>query len=346
MVGRSEPLIPGLPDDIAEHCLVHLPYPYQTQARCVSVSWNKALTNPNFILSRKTLPFVFTFAVQKSTAKIQWQAFDPRSNRWIVIPPMPCPKSVSPLGFSCVALGRTLYVLGGLRSDSEAPLCTVMTFNTGTNKWLSAEPMLTPRSFFSAGVIGEKVVVMCGVELDNVTVECYDTKNNSWSYLAKMSGWLDKYDAAVVGDKMYVTEGWTWPFSFYPRGGVYDAKSDTWDEMSVGMKEGWTGMSVVLNDKLFVISEHGDHLMKVYVPDGDKWDFVSGRRFPCEVVQKPFTVSAAEGRIFVVSSGLDVAIGSVFKDEKSSVLRVEWEVVKGPKAFEDYVPHHSQVVYG
>ncbi|KAF7839892.1 F-box protein AFR [Senna tora] len=41
---NSETLIPGLPNEIAELCLVHLPYPYHALARSVLSSWNRAIT--------------------------------------------------------------------------------------------------------------------------------------------------------------------------------------------------------------------------------------------------------------------------------------------------------------
>ncbi|KAF7840579.1 F-box protein AFR [Senna tora] len=41
---NSETLIPRLPNEIAELCLVHLPYPYHALARSVSSSWNRAIT--------------------------------------------------------------------------------------------------------------------------------------------------------------------------------------------------------------------------------------------------------------------------------------------------------------
>ncbi|XP_043711665.1 F-box protein AFR [Telopea speciosissima] len=357
---NSEPLIPGLPDEIAEHCLLHLPYPNQVLVRSVSSSWNRAITDPSFFLSKKTLslslPYIFVFAFHRSTAKLQWQALDPRSGRWFVLPPMPCASPVCPAGFACASLARqgSLFVLGGMRSDTENSMTTLLTYRTGTNRWSIACPMQYPRSFFAAGSISGKIIAAGGsgssVSEMVSTVECYDPVKDTWESVAKMRYGMARYDAAVVGDKMYVTEGWTWPFSFSPRGGVYDAESDTWEEMSVGMKEGWTGISVVLGDKLFVITEHGSCRMKVYVPERDTWQYVDGE-FPCETetLKRPFTACGAEGKIYVVSSGLDVALGSVFErggeGEEEKQWVVEWKVMRAPKAFNDFVPSNTQVLY-
>ncbi|KAF9612866.1 hypothetical protein IFM89_004282 [Coptis chinensis] len=339
-----EALIPGLPDEVAEHCLLYLPYPYQSLVRSVSSSWNKTITHPAFLLSKKktlsslSLPYIFVFSFQKSTpSNFQWQAFDPKSSRWFILPPMP----VYPRGFACTSRQGTLYVLGGRVSDTEES--TLITYSTTTNKWSLAKPMLRPRSFFAAGCIGSKIFAAGGSEEDVVlsSMECYDSNSDTWTPVANMHSGLARYDAAVIGKKMYVTEGWTWPFSFSPRGWVYDAELNSWEEMRLGMREGWTGISVVLDDRLFVISEHGDCKVKYYVPEDDTWQYVGGQGFPSGALQRPFSVSAVEGKIYVVSCGLNLAVGTVF-----DCFRVEWEVVEAPKAFQNFLPSNSQIVYG
>ncbi|KAK9266058.1 hypothetical protein L1049_018467 [Liquidambar formosana] len=349
-----EPLIPGLPDEIAELCLLYIPYPYQTLVRSVSSSWKRAITHPSFLLSKKalslSLPYLFVFAFDKSTARIQWQALDPRSGRWFVLPPMPISDAVCPLGFACASLPSQgkLFVLGGMRSDTGTPMQTTITYRTSTNQWSLASPMSTPRSYFAAGNINGKILAAGGTGAGGghsmSTVECYDPDKDTWVAAAKMRMGLARSDAAVVGNKLCVTEGWTWPFEFLPRGGVYDGDRDTWQEMNVGMRDGWTGISVVLGGRLFVISEHGDCRMKVYVPDDDTWQYVGGERFPCEAVKRPFAVSGVEGRIYVVSRGLHVAVGRVSERGKNE-LWVEWEVVEAPKAFHDLSPCNCQVLY-
>ncbi|XWS70568.1 hypothetical protein CRYUN_Cryun03dG0058600 [Craigia yunnanensis] len=351
---KLEPLIPGLPNEIAELCLLHLPYPYQSLVRSVSCSWNRAIMDPGFLLSKRSLslslPYLFVFAFHNSTARIQWQALDPRSGRWFKLPSMPCPKTVCPPGFACTSFPRQgqLYVLGGMRSDTETSMQTTTVYTTSTNQWSIASPMMTPRSFFVAGNVNGKIIAVGGSGAgynDSITsVECYDPQKDTWESVAKMRMGLARYDSAVVGSKMYVTEGWTWPFLFPPRGVVYDLENDTWQEMKCGMKEGWTGVSVVLGDRLFVISEHGDCPMKVYVPDHDAWQYVGGDRFPREAMKRPFAVSGVEGKIYVVSSGLNVAIGRVFEGQNGE-FTADWEVVAAPEAFHDFSPSSCQVLY-
>lgn len=350
----SEPLIPGLPDEISELCLLYLPYPYQALVRSVSSSWNRAITDPSFLVSKKSLslslPYLFVFAFRKSTSRIQWQALDPRSGRWFVLPPMPCPKAVRPPGFACASMPRQgkLFVFGGMRSDTDTSMDTTFVYRSSANQWSIASPMLTPRSYFAVGSANGKMIAVGGSGSgigDSITAaECYDPVNDTWTPVAKMRIGLCRYDSAVVGNKMYVTEGWTWPFMFSPRGGVYDPEKDTWQELRDGMREGWTGLSVVLGDRLFVISEHGDCPMKVYLPDIDTWQYVGGDRFPREAMRRPFAVSGAEGKVYVVSHGLNVAIGRIYEAKKEEYC-VEWEVVAAPHAFTDFSPSNCQVLF-
>lgn len=351
---NTQPLIPGLPDEIGELCLLHVPYPYQALVRSVSYSWNKAITDPGFALCKKSLslslPYLFIFSFHKPTARIQWQALDPRSGRWFVLPPMPCPKAVCPQAFACTSLPRQgkLFVLGGMRSDTETPMQSTIMYRATTNQWRLASPMLTPRSFFASGNVNGKIMAVGGtganINETMTAVECYDPESDTWTTAAKLRMGLARYDSAVMGSKMYVTEGWTWPFMFSPRGGVYDINKDTWNLMSDGMKEGWTGISIVLEGKLFVISEHGDCPMKQYNPDDDTWRYVGGDKFPCEVMHRPFAVNGVEGKIYVVSSGLNVAIGRVY-EEQNGGISAEWKVMTAPRAFKDLAPSSCQVVY-
>lgn len=95
--------------------------------------------------------------------------------------------------------------------------------------------MLTPRSFFATGNVKGKIIAVGGSASgisDSITaVECYNSESGKWGPAAKMRMGLARYDSAVVGNRMYVTEGWTWPFMFSPRAGIYDADKDTWQEM-------------------------------------------------------------------------------------------------------------------
>ncbi|XP_068648532.1 F-box protein AFR-like [Aristolochia californica] len=345
---ETEVLIPGLPDEIAEQCLVHLPFPSQTLARSVSRSWKKAFSNPNFLLSKKSLslslPYIFVHVSHKSTGYTRWQAFDPRSRSWFPLPPMPCSRKFSsPGSLASAALPREgrLFVLGGACTDNQSPLRTLVSYHAPTNSWSLASPMRTPRSFFAAAALGGKIIAAGGDPA--ASAECYDPAQNKWSPVSGMRAGIPRYDAATVGSKLYITEGWSWPFSFPPRGAVYDAEADRWEEMPGGLCDGWTGAGVVLGERLFVIREHGDRRLKVYEPKTDAWREVSGEGLPRQV-RRPYTVTGAEGRIYAAGSGADVAVGRVAEDGRGG-WKVEWDVVEGPAEFENFAPSNCEVLY-
>ncbi|XP_028781245.1 F-box protein AFR [Neltuma alba] len=355
----SEDLIPGLPNEVARLCLLHLPYPYQALARSISSSWNRAITDPTFLLSKKSLslsrPYLFVLTSHKSTARMQWQALDPSSGSWFVLPPMPSPKPLCPQSFACASLPRQgkLIVMGGMRRDTQTPMDSTFVYRTTTNQWSQLSPMPTARSYFTAAEIDGKIMAVGGTGarmLNSIKeAEIYDPERDAWESRSRIEAKMGKYDSAVMGGRLYVTEGWTWPFMFSPRAAVYDGGSDRWEEMRQGMREGWTGVSAVVEGRMITISEYGDCPVKAYDEERDVWEYVKGDRFPREKLERPLTVRGEEGRIYVVASKLNVGIGrvevEVDRERGKEVVKVTWEVVEAPKAFAALTPCSSQVLY-
>ncbi|RWR91383.1 F-box protein AFR [Cinnamomum micranthum f. kanehirae] len=347
------PLIPGLPDEITEQCLLLLTFPELTVARSVSTAWNGAISSPSFVQARKNLklsqPYIFCFSYQRPKTGIQWQAFDPRSRRWLLLPPMPCEMPVTAPAFACasIPLEGELYALGGKRSDTDAEFRRMVTYRTATNSWTVGPPMRHKRAHFAAASIDGKVFAAGGkgaVAGESLpSAECYDPERGRWGPVANLRRGLMRYDSAVMGRKLYVTEGWSWPFTFSPRGEVYDVDKDTWQEMSAGMKEGWTGTGAVVGDKLFVVPEHGDCRVKVYSPEDDRWRQVIGEGVPRQLL-KPYVACGLEGCLYVMARGLDVGVGRL-EMGPGGEWTVDWEIVAGPPGSVDYGPSNCQVLY-
>ncbi|KAF7830186.1 F-box protein AFR [Senna tora] len=335
-----------MPNEIAELCLVHLPYPYHALARSVSSSWNRAITHPTFLLSKKSLslsrPYLFVSAFHKSTGRMQWQALDPSSGRWFVLPPTP--NHVTPAASACASLPRhgKLFLIGATHPT--------FIYRTSTNQWSQSSPIpitAAPSSLTAAEINGQIITV------GGTSVQSYDPETDTWEARGKIEEEEmeigKSYDSAVVGGKLYVTEGWTWPFMFSPRGAVYDSERERWGEMRRGMREGWTGVSAVVRGRVMVISEYGDCPVKVYEEGGDRWEYVGGERFPREALQRPLRVRGEDegGRIYVVSAKLNVGIGRVEIEERGGKerVKVKWEVLQAPKAFAEFSPSHCHLLY-
>ncbi|RVW34963.1 F-box/kelch-repeat protein [Vitis vinifera] len=327
----------GLPDDIALNCLLRLPVQSHAACRAVCKRWHLLLGNKErFFTRRKELgfqdPWLFVFAFHKCTGKIQWQVLDLNHFSWHTIPAMPCKDKVCPHGFRCVSIPHegALFVCGGMVSDVDCPLDLVI---------------------FATGVIDGMIYAAGGnssdlFELD--LAEVLDPVKGIWSPIASMGTNMASYDAAVLNGKLLVTEGWLWPFFVSPRGQVYDPRTNNWENMAAGLREGWTGSSVVVYGHLFVVSEHERMKLKVYDMESDNWETVEGPALP-EQICKPFSVNACDCKIYVVGRNLHVAVGHIWRlnqkgnCEKNWSFGVRWHVVDAPEAFADLTPSSSQV---
>jgi hypothetical protein len=363
---EEAPLIPGLPDDAALNCLLRLPVSAHDACRLVCRRWRVLLADKaQFFAQRRQLglrtPWLFTLAFHRCTGKIQWKVLDLGHLTWHAIPAMPCRDRACPRGFGCVAIpgagdggDGALLVCGGLVSDMDCPLHLVLKYDIYKNRWTVMTRMLTARSFFAGGVIDGRVYVAGGYSADQFelnSAEVLDPEKGVWQPIASMGMNMASSDSAVIGGRLYVTEGCAWPFFSSPRGQVYDPKNDRWEAMPVGMREGWTGLSVVIEGCLFVISEYERMKVKVYDPETDSWDSVSGPRMP-ERIMKPFSVSCLDSKIVVVGRGLHVAIGHVQKepagdpaDSRSSGYSICWQDVDVPREFSDLTPSSSQILH-
>lgn len=357
---RGEPLIPGLPDDIALSCLLRLPIKNHPTYKIVCKRWYVLYSRKDrFFSLRKELgfkdPWLYVFAFHKCTGKIQWNVLDLINLSWHSIPIMPCKDKVCPHGFRSVSVPQegTLYVCGGMISDVDCPLNLVLKYEIGRNKWTVLNKMITSRAFFASGMIDGKIYVSGGNSVDLFelnSAEVFDPSdgNGNWDTIANMGTNMASYDSAVLNGKFLVTEGWFWPFYVAPRGQIYDPKLNKWENMPSGLREGWTGTSVVLFGRLFVVTEHERTKVKVYDMDTDTWESIAGPALP-EQICKPFSVSCCDERIFVTGRNLHVAIGEVSvasNMEDKMRFCVEWKVVIAPEGLAELTPSSAQVLFG
>lgn len=353
---NGEPLIPGLPDDVALQCLLRVPVEKHSACKAVSKRWFSLFgSKEHFFTLRKDLgfhdPWLFVFAYHKCTGKIEWKVLDLTHLSWHTIPAMPCKDKVCPQGFRCVSIPHegVLYVCGGVISDIDCPLNLVLKYEARRNRWTAMKKMITARSFFASGVVDGKMYVAGGnssdlFELDSA--EVFDPKKGTWRPISSMGTSMASYDTAVLNGKLLVTEGWFWPFYVVPRGQIYDPLTDNWENMAMGLREGWTGSSVVIYGRLFVVTEHERTKVKVYDSGDDSWDIVDGPALP-EKICKPFRVNCWGSKIYVVGRNLHVAVGHIMKldGEKKPRFFVKWETVDAPGSLFDLTPSSAHVLF-
>lgn len=351
-------LIPGLPEEVAEKCLLHLPFLYHRLFRTVSSNWNRFLTDTPGAAKASTppaatatvsfsLPFLFAFAFDPISRRLQCQALEPFSRRWLLLPPVPCGAAAGSFAVVGLPARGEIYVIGGVEDGSDKAVSSVAVYSAATNGWGEVAGMRTPRGYMAAGEVGGRVVVAG----EDGEAEVFDREEARWAPAAPRGGAaVARYDAAAAGGKLYVTEGWAWPFERAPRGAVYDAATDAWSDMARGMREGWTGSCAVSGGRMYIVAEYGEWRLKRYDEARDEWRMVAGGGVPQEV-RRPHVVAGqleevgcGRRRIYVVGAGLDVAVGTVVQNGAEEE-RVDWEVVKGPDEFVGLAPCNAQVLY-
>lgn len=152
-------LIPGLPEEVAEKCLLHLPFLYHRLFRTVSSTWNRFLTvSPAKFPSAAaasvslSLPFLFAFAFDPASRRLQCQALDPFSRRWLLLPPVPGGAAAAG-SFAVVGLPRRgeIYVIGGVEEGGDKAVRSVAVYSAARNGWEEAAGMGTARGYMAAG---------------------------------------------------------------------------------------------------------------------------------------------------------------------------------------------------
>ena len=137
------------------------------------------------------------------------QAYDPATNRWSTVAPLPTPDHLDHIQVAAVA-GR-IYYIGGMTHWPHESVGTVHVYDTRTNTFSAGAPMPAGRDRGAGGiaVAGGRIYLAGGVH-DGTTVpwfDVYDPSTDSWSRLPDLPQRRDHFHAAVVGGKFWAIGG-------------------------------------------------------------------------------------------------------------------------------------------
>ena len=115
-------IIEGLPDAVSLQCLARVPLSSHPQMRSVNHSWRSLLYSKDLFKLRSEIgssePWLYVSA--RDPDKI-WQTFNPNTNTWFSIPPLP--SSIKNLSnFGTVSIEGKLYIIGGDDIDDVDPV--------------------------------------------------------------------------------------------------------------------------------------------------------------------------------------------------------------------------------
>lgn len=110
--------------------------------------------------------------------KRAFQRYDPDTDEWSMMPPMPTARGAAGAG----VIGDRLYVVGGQGENGEIlPTLEIYDFETG--KWSSGPDMPSRREHVGAAVAGGKLYVLGGRTEDSdavATAQRYDPETQEW----------------------------------------------------------------------------------------------------------------------------------------------------------------------
>lgn len=138
--------------------------------------------------------------------------YDTLTKTWTTVSPMPTPR----MNLTAVVLDDTIYTIGGNEGakDNETSVPTVQAYHPATDTWKEKASMITPRKYFSASVINEKIYVIGGkkgghgVYTFTTHVEEYDPKTDTWIGWSKLPAkYLRAHSADTLNNVVYVFGG-------------------------------------------------------------------------------------------------------------------------------------------
>lgn len=225
-----------------------------------------------------------------------------------------------------------LYVLGGF-SKACAMRC-VWRYDPIMNVWSEVAPMSTGRAYCKTSILNKKLYVVGGVSRSHgglsplQSAEVFDPCTGKWSELPSMPfSKVQVAPAAVLANMLKpIASGMTsykgrlcvpqslysWPFFVDVGGDVYDPETNCWNEMPIGMGEGWpvrqagTKLSVVVDGELYALDPSASlnsGKIKVYDEKEDAWKVVIGKVPMCDFSESesPYLLTGLHGKLHVIT---------------------------------------------
>jgi hypothetical protein len=172
------------------------------------------------------------------------EEFDPKTRTWAVLADAPMEFH----HFQPISFKGEIYVIGALTGSypHEKPIQKFLIFNPKTKKWREGPEIPADRLRGSTGVFskGDKIYLVCGI-IDghwdgHVTwFDEYDTKTGTWKKLPDAPRPRDHFQAALMGDKVYLAGGRTSHAAIgkvldltIKEVDVYDFKSNSWTTLN------------------------------------------------------------------------------------------------------------------
>lgn len=282
----SGTLIPGMNKDDSLSCLIRC----SRADYCSIASVNRSLRSlirSGEIYRLRRLQGTLEHWVYFSCHLNEWEAFDPRSKRWMHLPSMPQNECFRYADKESLAVGTDLLVFGW-----EVSSYVIYRYSLLTNSWSTGKSMNMPRCLFGSASYGEIAVLAGGCDSNGRildTAELYNYEDQTWSVLPGMNKRRKMCSGVFMDGKFYVIGGIGVGEGNEPKvltcGEEFDLKTRKWTEipeMSPPRSNHGNGMSAaamapplvaVVNDQLYA-ADHAGMAVRRYDKEKRVWNKV------------------------------------------------------------------------
>ncbi|CAM8881888.1 unnamed protein product [Rhodiola kirilowii] len=238
---ESSNLLPGLPDDVAMHCIALVPRSNLPIMGGVCKKWRSFIRSKEFITVRRLAgvleEWLYVLTMEAEGRESHWEVLDCFGNKHRVLPPMP---GLSKVGFGVVVLNGKLLVMAGyaLVDSSGSVSSDVYQYDSCLNSWSKLANMNIPRFEFACAEVNGLIYVVGGHGMNGESLssaEVYNPDTNKWTMIESMRRPRWGCFACGLDGKLYVMGG----RSSFTIGNsrfvdIYDPKTQTWCEMKNG----------------------------------------------------------------------------------------------------------------
>uniref|UniRef100_A0A7N0VJE7 F-box domain-containing protein n=1 Tax=Kalanchoe fedtschenkoi TaxID=63787 RepID=A0A7N0VJE7_KALFE len=209
----SSNLLPGLPDDVAKHCLALVPRSNFPTMGSVCKTWRSFIHSKEFITVRRLAgvleEWLYVLTMEAEGQESRWEVLDCYGNKHRVLPPMP---GQSKVGFGVVVLDGQLLVMAGyaLVDGTGAVSADVYQYDSCLNSWSKLASMNVPRYEFACAEVNGLVYVVGGHGMDGESLssaEVYNPDTDKWTLIESMRRPRWGCFACGLDGKLYVMGG-------------------------------------------------------------------------------------------------------------------------------------------
>ena len=186
------------------------------------------------------------------------EAYDPTTNMWTSLPPLPAPRS----DLAAVASGDTIYAIGGYDGTTAHYLGSVATWQVGGASWSTLpDPMTTARSEHAAVTMPDgRIYALGGLHSftgdELAAFELTQPGIPGWNTLAPMPTARKELAAAALGPLLYAISGNRYLVanqSYTRVVEVYDTSAPGWSQVTSIPSGRYGHTAVSLGGKIYVL---------------------------------------------------------------------------------------------